>query len=103
MAADVKSYSEVNECGVQLVSLAGTMAENFGVIQEQFNKISSGDGIFDGQAASDIKSQINGFISQLTTFSDAVKSCGEFVQNTVAAYQAVDSAARSAVSGGGSN
>ncbi len=97
------NYGEVRNLANDLLAQAGNMETYFNFIDKEIKKINSGSGIFDGDAAATIVGNFNAFTSKFSLFSDAVRNCGNFVNNAVSTYESVDAEATKATSGLGGN
>ena len=86
---NVKDYGSVIADGTTIQQKAG----------KELQKVGSGEGIFDGSAATNVRNQVDSFLGQVQSFSEAVNSCGKFVVSAATTYQEQDAAAQSAFSG----
>ena len=69
----------------------------FNKMKSHFSEIDNGSGIFDGTAATEVRTKFTSFADTFHHFNEAVESYAKYIQQASINYQNVDKAAQSAV------
>ena len=95
--AEITSYTNLSEQAGIINNCANAMQGYLNEISQRIAVLDRGDGVWDGDAANRAKVEFQRLSAQFTQFSDAVKSCANYIQNTAAAtYESADKALQDA-------
>lgn len=98
MRTDI-DYDKAAQIATNLLAESQRMIEEFNTLKAHFAEINNGSGIFDGTAASEVRTKFDSFASTFHVFNEAVESYAKYIQQAAANYQNVDKAAQNAISG----